>query len=329
MRHELQQAAISGYRRRPTPVTHVRGSLCAVAALLLSGCVTSQTTPYFADESGFYTGEPVVLHATEMPVSSAEEARQRARSALAKRDVDLALYFHVQAANMDPENPESFYVIGAIHAELNNPEFAVRAYRRVIELEPDSALAHQGLGLALFEMRDFDLAAVHLQSAADLDPTLWRPYNTLGIIADRSERYDDAIAFYSEAIKIQPRMASIRNNRGYSRYLAGDFDAARLDFLEAIEIDAEYDRAWRNLGLVFARDQDFERALLAMANAIPRHIALNDIGYVAMLDGNFGAARKFFEDAILESPRHYQVAQDNLAELNRRSAPRPTLFATE
>jgi len=330
MSHQIEKASVPRHRSVARRWTGRTGLLpCLAAALPIAGCVTTQSTPYPVDTSGLYSGEPVALHATEMPVTSAAEARQRARTALIERDVDLALYLFVQAVSLDPEDAESFYAIGAIHTELNNPELAARAFTHAVELTPDNALAEQGLGLALFESREFDLAAAHLQAAIDLDPTLWRPYNTLGIIADSYEHYDSAISFYTDAIRNQPTLASLRNNRGYSRYLSGDLDAARLDFLAALELDPDYDRAWRNLGLVFARVQDFDRALSAMTNAIPRHVALNDIGYVAMLDGNYGVARKFFEDAILESPRHYQTAQDNLAELNRRSAVKPALVATE
>lgn len=292
-----------------------------VAALtMLSGCamMTPVDAPV-ASESALYSGEPVALHATEMPVTSAEEARMRAREALGSRDIDLALYLYVQAVTLDPNDADSFLAIGAIHDQLGNPELAGRAYSRAAEIRPDNARALLGLGLARFDVRDFEAAERHLLAAVELDPNLWRAHDTLGILADRNEQFVAAIAHYTAAIEAQPNLASLRNNRGYSRYLAGDLEMAKRDFLAALDVDPGYERAWRNLGLVLARQQDYERALTAMTNVIPRHVALNDVGYVAMLDGNYAVARQFLQDAIRESPRHYQTAQDNLAELNRRS----------
>jgi tetratricopeptide (TPR) repeat protein len=306
----------------------------AAVCLALGGCMMSATTPPVGSAevtaSGLYAGEPVALHATEMPVGSAAEARSRAREALQQRDFDLALYLYVQAVSLDPADAESFYVIGALHEERGNADLAAKAWLKVLDLEPDNALAHQGVGLSMFDLRLFDTAERHLFDAVALDATLWRSYNTLGILADREQQYEQAIDYYTAAIRAQPTVASIRNNRGYSRYLSGDLDQAKRDFLGAIEIDREYDRAWRNLGLVLAREQQYELALDAMSHAIPRHVALNDVGYVAMLDGELGVARRYFEDAILESPRHYQTAQDNLTELNRRGGSRlPVLVAGE
>jgi Flp pilus assembly protein TadD len=306
--------------------TDVRRGLGRVAPLfaalsLLTGCATTQTTLVdgrVVDSSDLYSGEPVAMHATEMPVGTAEEARSRARAALAERDIDLALYLLVQAVALDPEDTQSLFAVGAIQEERGNLDPAARAYARIIELQPDNALAHQGLGIVLFEAREFAAAEAPLRTSIGLDPTLWRASNTLGILADRGERYAEAIGYYTAALAAQPMLASVRNNRGYSKYLAGDLAAAKVDFLAALEIDTEYDRAWRNLGLVLAREQNYARALDAMTHAIDKHVALNDIGYIAMLDGNLDLASRYFEQAIHESPRHYQTAQDNLTELNRR-----------
>ena len=306
--------------------------LTTIACLALSGCVTSQ--PLLAGSaavtaSGLYEGEPVALHATEMPVASAEEARVRARQALVQGDLDLALYLYVQAVSLDPADAESFYAIGALHDQRGNADLAARAWLKVVEIDPDNAQAHQNIGLSMFDLRLFDTAERHLLDAIALDASLWRSHNTLGILADRAEQYEAAIEHYTAAIRVEPNLASVRNNRGYSRYLSGDLAAAKRDFLATVEIDADYDRAWRNLGLVLAREQEYDQALVAMSHAIEHHVALNDVGYVAMLDGRYDVARRYFEDAILESPRHYQTAQNNLTELNRRASATPSLVAVD
>lgn len=298
-----------------------------LAVCVLSGCA-SKPPPVIVHEEradDLYTGEPAVLHATEMPVASAEEARQRAAAALAERDVDLALYLYVQAANMDPDDAESIFAIATIHEDRGNLELAARAYARVIALEPGNALANQGLGMVYFNARQFEDAKGYLNEAVALDPTLWRSHNSLGVLADMDEQYSLAIEHYSAAIAVRPRQASLHNNRGYSRYLSGNLTDAKQDFLAAVDIDAGYERAWRNLGLVLAREGNYDRALSAMMLGIERHVALNDIGYVAMLDGNYQVAQSYFEEAIRVSPRYYPTARDNLTELNRRRSSQAAL----
>jgi len=299
-----------------------------LAFAMAAGCVTTQTGPFgepVTKRDDLYSGEPDALHATEYPVDSAAEGRARAQEALASRDVDLALYLYIQAVNLEPDDTESLFMIGAIHENRGNSELAARAFAEVCELEPENAMAQQGLGIALFDSRRFEEAVVPLTRAVELDPTLWRVHNTLGIIADRNEQYDLAVSHYTSAIDLQPMLASVRNNRGYSKYLAGDLEAAKRDFLVATDIDPQYERAWRNLGLVYAREKNYDLALRTMKRAIPEHVALNDVGYVAMLDGNYGVARRMFEDAVVKSPRFYQTAQDNLTELRRLTSSSPLL----
>jgi Flp pilus assembly protein TadD len=311
----------AGNRARSTVL---RFPLIFLAVTAAAGCATTTTTPFgepVANRDAFYSGEPEALHATEYPVTSAAEGRTRAQAALAQNDLDLALYLYVQAVNLEPQDAESLFMIAAIHESLGNSELAARAFAAVVEIEPENALAQQGLGIALFDSRRFEEAVGPLTRATELDPSFWRAHNTLGIIADREERYDLAVSNYTSAIELQPMLASVRNNRGYSKYLSGDLEGAKRDFLVALEIDPEYERALRNLGLVYAREEDYDLAISTMRRAIAEHVALNDVGYVAMLDGNYGVAQLMFEDAIFKSPRHYQIAQDNLAELRRRTAP--------
>lgn len=310
----------------------LRRFLAALSVAALAGCAHNQ--PSYVDErsidpDGLYDGEPVALHATEIPITSSTEARTRARAALTQGDMDLALYFYVQAVTLEPSDTESLYAIGAIHENRGNFDLAARAFAGVCAIEPDNALALQGLGIAHFDARRFAEAEAPLQKAVEIDGSLWRAHNTLGILADRRDQYDVAVEHYTLAIQAQPTIASIRNNRGYSKYLSGDLEAAKRDFLAALDIDPEFERAWQNIGLIYAREKDYPRALRAMTFAIPEYVALNDIGYIAMLDGNYQIAQTYFDKAIMASPRHYQTAQDNLAELQRRRSGGTELLAVE
>jgi Flp pilus assembly protein TadD len=50
------------------------------------------------------------------------------------------------------------------------------------------------------------------------------------------------------------------------------------------------------------------------------HVAANDVGYIAMLSGDYAMAEVLFADAIRLSPRYYETANENTAELRRRRA---------
>jgi Flp pilus assembly protein TadD len=293
-----------------------------ILSAMLGGCVTVTST--LPDGSGVVSDEPVgngdatASVVEEHPVESAEDARERAQKALAEGDVDLALYMYLQAVDLEPQDSESLYRIGVIHQKKGNKSLAASAYARAIEIDPQHAPALQELGLLYFEAKKTEAAQSMLERAVAADPQLWRAHDMLGVIADTRGDYEMATGQYDAALAVRPGTASILNNRGYSRYLAGDYDTAEEDYRAAIAADAEYERAWRNLGLLYARQRKYGFALRAMSHVMGRHVAANDVGYVAMLDGDYDAAETLFAEAMRLSPRYYKTAQENAAELHRR-----------
>jgi Flp pilus assembly protein TadD len=321
-----------------TPTDRIAAGIKLAAILLatagLGGCATmlqGNSSQSVADKPVTGSDERATSDAAASGAisESAEEARKLAAEAFAEGDWDTALYMFVQAVNLDPEDSHSLYAIGAIHENRGNMELAARAYQGVVAIDPSHALAQQQLGAAQLRAKDLEAAKLSLGTALQTDPTLWRAHNLLGVIADMEERYDDAIQHYSTAISLQPEIASIVNNRGYSKYLAGMLDAAEADFLRALEIDPSYDRAWKNIGLIHARRHEYAEARRVMERVVPKHVAANDVGYVAMLNADYTMAGSLFEEAIRISPRYYPTAAKNLAELRRRQTPQPVLATVE
>jgi Flp pilus assembly protein TadD len=262
--------------------------------------------------------QPSVAEAAEIATPTAADARARAAEAHAKGDTDLALRLYVVAVELDPADAEALYEIGTLYESRGGNALAARAYARAVQLDPHHARALEALGLRYFADRQLEQARPLLQRAAAADATLWRPHNALGLIADTLGQHSDAGIHYAAALAVRPGSAAILNNRGYSRYLAGNLDAAERDFRAALAAEPDYDKAWQNLGLVFARRGDYRAAQAALQRVVASYVAANDIGYIAMLGGDYAAAERLFAEAIRLSPRYYQTANDNVVELRRR-----------
>jgi Tfp pilus assembly protein PilF len=294
----------------------------AVFFLVLTGCAS--TPKHGAAGAGsvseqgsaddIYDGQPDVLFATEFPVASAEEAIARADHALGKGDVDLALYMYVRAFDLDRENVYALNSIGAIHRSRNNMVMAERAYSRSLAADPDNAVSLEALGLLYLEGERVDAAEQLLKKAVRLDAKRWRAHSSLGVIADMRGDHAEAIAAYNEALALRPEDMSILNNRGYSYYLAGQYDDALQD-LEIAAKQGGYKRAWLNLGLVYARRGDYEDALVLMERVVKPEVALNDVGYIAMRQAEYGLAQHYFQEAIRLSPKYFKTAERNLTEV--------------
>jgi Flp pilus assembly protein TadD len=276
----------------------------AVGLAGLLGCAGAPTEPGAVAEAAESGGDTVA----------------RADEAYAKGNTEAALRLYVQAADANPTDAELFFKIGAIYEERGDNVLAARAYARAAQIDPLHARALEALGLRYFADRQLEEARGFLSRAVAADATRWRSYNALGLIADASADYKTAAAYYAAALAIRPDSASVLNNTGYSKYLAGDLALAETYFRMSLKADPAYERAWHNLGLVYARQRNYDAALATLARVVSNYVAANDVGYIAMLSGDFAKAESLFGDAIRLSPRYYPTANENAAELRRRRA---------
>jgi tetratricopeptide (TPR) repeat protein len=262
------------------------------------------------ESSDLYEGKPEVVFATEIPVESAEEAVGRADQALAQGDMDLALYMYVRAYDMDSENLHALMRIGGIHESRGNSQLAKRAFSAVLYVDPKHPQALQSLGLIYLQAKRHDEALALLEEAVAADPALWRAQNGIGVVADIRGDHDKAISAYDAALATNPKASSALNNRGYSYYLEGQYQPAARDFIAAADMGLE--RAWLNLGLVQARQKKYSMAVHTMTRLVAAEVAYNDVGYIAMRQGDLGIAQRYFRKAIQISPRYFEAAQRNL-----------------
>ena len=262
--------------------------------------------------------QPTAEETAAVVSSSADEARSRAAEAHAKGDLDLALRSYVEAADLDPADAESLYQIGTIYEERGDVVLAARAYARAVQVNPEHARALEALGLRYFEDRQLEQARPLLTRAIAAAPDQWRSHNALGLIADSNGEHVVAATHYAAALAVRPGSTAILNNRGYSSYLAGNLAAAERDFRAVLTVDPEYDRAWQNLSLIYARRGDYTTAVETLCRVMSRYVAANDVGYIAMLSGDFAYAELLFSEAIRLSPRYYDTANQNMSELRRR-----------
>ena len=66
-----------------------------------------------------------------------------------------------------------------------------------------------------------------------------------------------------------------------------------------------------------------------MARNVALEVAYNDVGFIAMRQGDHAIAERYFHKAIGHSPRYFEAAQRNLMELEDRSASGEPLAYTD
>ncbi|NBC46461.1 MAG: tetratricopeptide repeat protein [Gammaproteobacteria bacterium] len=274
------------------------GPALLAAMLLLAGCAQFQRS----DQAPGGAALP----------KTAPEALEAGDTALAGGDLDKALFYYLQAARLDPGSAATFTRIGNLHEARGDRQRAALAYRQALRADERHAGALAGLGILLTRQRQYAEAEAKLLAAVGEDPSLTRAHNALGVLNDLQRDYPSAKRHYEQALALAPRSPMLHNNFGYSRYLAGDDAGAIAGFEKALELNPDYSLAWRNLALVYARQGRYREALHAFGKVQDKAEAYNDVGYIAMVSGRLDDAESFFDQALRLSPKHYELASDNV-----------------
>ncbi|MDX1698712.1 MAG: tetratricopeptide repeat protein, partial [Thiohalobacterales bacterium] len=249
--------------------------------LALSGCATMSgkdgaDSGKASEYSELYDGDMQVLHEAGQSAITAEEAVANGDRALSLGNTDQALFEYVHALQISGGDAGILNKIGAIHARLGNRRLAAQAFVFSLRLDPDNAAALEGVGLLLLQDRRYEEASKHLNAALGKDAQRWRSYNGLGMIADLEGDHAAAAAYYRQALDIQTGLLSrvdearLLNNLGYSLYMSGDWENALFYFRTALNRNPKLERAWQNIGLVYTRQAQYDRALDAFLQVMEK-----------------------------------------------------------
>jgi Flp pilus assembly protein TadD len=187
------------------------------------------------------------------------------------------------------------------------------------------ARALHNAGVALLLTDRPQQAEQELEAAVEFDPSSWRAWNALGRARDARRAWEEAAAAYERALTLAPDEGAVLNNFGMSKLSAGDPDGAAELFVRALEASPDLAPAETNLRLALALGGRYEEALAGVdAENLPA--ALNNVGYAALLRGDYAQARVLFLRAIDASPGFYEPAWSNLrflSSVEARQSPPP------
>ena len=103
----------------------------------------------------------------------------------------------------DPDNENNYRLRAEIFRVWGKPDRALRDYRQMTELAPDSAVAFNGLAEVYLQLGRFSEAYEAGLKAFSLAPDQWVAAYNLGLIADRLEDSANAITHLEGALKLR------------------------------------------------------------------------------------------------------------------------------
>jgi len=126
-------------------------------------------------------------------------------SLLRLRDPQGAIRAINRAIAADPQHIEAHTLLGYVELEIRgDADTAIREYRKVIELKPDSAEAHNNLAVALKKRGDLDEALGSLNRALELKPAFAAALTTRGGIYAEQGKWREARRDFEQALQLNP-----------------------------------------------------------------------------------------------------------------------------
>jgi tetratricopeptide (TPR) repeat protein len=166
------------------------------------------------------------------PVPSVDIS-ELARSGRWKEVAALAAGNHRQS----PADPTALYWLGISRLKLHEPVASVQAFRVGEKLGLNTALSHEGLGLAYYDLNQFFLFEEQMKKAAALDPRDSTPYFYLGLYrwSIRSDA-PGALEFFNEALQRRPDDWKSLYQAGNCLEQMGKLTEARERYSKAISL---------------------------------------------------------------------------------------------
>jgi Flp pilus assembly protein TadD len=285
-----------------------RASLPAALILALGGCSTLGTENLSVEKDKTAASEKGSAEEHNRIVTELNSAIDKGQFADAQMIIRRLQSLDAAKSQIDLANAE-------IELSQGRYNTAAAIFRKLLSATDLSARAHQGLGLVLLLVRKPEEARGHLENATKLDANLWRAWNGLGYYFDLQRNWKRAEECYLKALDISKYSAKVVNNIGFSRLMQARYDDAVSDFRKALQLDSNLGVAKTNLRIALAWQGKYEEALSTVRpNELPR--ALNNVGYIAMLKGEYVLAEAYFTRAMELNPAYDARAATNLRRLN-------------
>ena len=287
----------------------VRASgLVAVAAALLvalAGCETLSQDQMELEIAAL----PMVEPAAPGTLALAERALSESRHEDAGQLIERVLL-------AEPENWEARLLLAELHLASGDPGRAEPIFESLIDKADVDGRALQGHGIVLTLQGNLDRGMESLQRAVALDSGLWRAWNALGYHHDSNRDWAAAADSYRKALEGNPDSVLIYNNRGFSMLMQKRLKEAVADFNRALRMDPEFEVARENLRLALAWQGKYVHAMAGASNRdMPR--ILNNIGFIAVMRGDYGNAEAYLLRAMEADPRYNETAARNLTYLKQ------------
>jgi len=205
---------------------------------------------------------------------------------------------------LNPDSPELHNALGWTLFQAGRTPEAVEEYRKALEANPDHVKSHNNLALALVELGRLPQAADHYRRSVELEAKA-EIHSDLGFIFARLRRFAEARAEYEKALELDPRCSSALYNLGVDYARAGEYAVAEKYYRKALEIEGRAE-TWNGLGRALVRLRRNDEAVEAYRGAVqadPDYAsAVDNLADALARQGSYAEAEKWYRRSLDRRP---------------------------
>jgi tetratricopeptide (TPR) repeat protein len=169
-----------------------------------------------------------------------------------------------------PKEPDLHLFLGISQLRLRNPDAAVVAIKRAIDLDPNHVEARTLLGWVDLEIRgNVDGAIREYAKVVEIKPDSPEALVNLGVAYKYKGDLNRALESYNRALGQRADYVEALSNRGWVYVEQEKWQEARRDFDHALELKPKDDGALQGLAQVLEKSRDYAgaQAVLSRLNA--------------------------------------------------------------
>ncbi len=210
-----------------------------------------------------------------------------------------------------PLNPQEVLQLAGMLQGQNRLVEAQAAYRRAVQLLPDDAQAHTGLGLLLAQGGATAEALELLRRACALAPANAEVHNNFGRLARAVNLPAEALASFQAALALAPQQPEAHYNCAQAYAALGRRSEAMAAWRAALTLAPNLAPAHYQLGLALQEAGDLPAARLHLQQAAPGHPAAS-AAFARLLAalGETGAANAAYAAALALAPEDAALHSD-------------------
>jgi len=173
-----------------------------------------------------------------------------------------------QVLQVQPQSFDALHITGVIYVLQKKHVEAAELFKKAIEVNPGSGVAHFNLATALSESGNDTGSLPHHAQAVKLSPDDQDAWVNYGRSLSNLKRYDGALICYENALDINPNHAVALINQGVLLAELGRNAEALPCFEKALVVDPSHLAVLANIGNTLRNLQRFDEALAYYDRAI-------------------------------------------------------------